>query len=205
MRKSQIRKYMAMTLLFCMAFTAKARPICREFRNFPTGQDSSIRDLINKRVQLLTEISVDQGIDTYYICLMNSLYDGVNEVLDFETRIGDTIGLMHQAGLFRRFHMERKNNLSAFLKKESKKPVIDNRFSEVVKAILVKFREFSLTKYHADSEMITQILITYYENMDQISVAFVSCSQNEKLKALSWDIIRKQNKIIGLMKAGTTP
>lgn len=205
MRKSQIRKYMAMTLLFCMAFTAKARPTCREFRNLPVRQDSSIRDLVNKRIQLITKISVNQGIDTYYIRLMNSLYDGVNEVLDFETRVGDTIGLMRQAGLFRRFHMARKIDLSAFLEKESKKPVIGDRFSEAVKAVLFKFREISFNRYHAGSEIITQILITYYENMDQISVAFVSFGQNEKLKALSWDIIRKQNKIIGLLKAGTAP
>lgn len=199
----QIRKYIYTPLLVCTLISAEGSPVHFVFGNWRIRQDSSIKALVHKRVQLLAEISPKHGINNYYIDLMDGLYDGANELIDFETRKGDTIGVLHEAELFRKFHNERKKYFSAFLEKESNKTAIDRQFREDVKSVLSNFRKIDFNKYHADNEMISQLLIAYYENMDQISIAYVSLSHNEKLKALSWDIIRKQNKIIDLLKTDT--
>jgi hypothetical protein len=162
-----------------------------------------MQKLVDKRIESLMNISPKQDIDLYYINLMNGLYDGANELLDFETNKGNNTGLLKQAGLFRQFHTERKTELSSFFKSGYRGTAIDSRFIEAAKAALSNFYKIHYGKYRDDNEMTTKILTAYYENMDQISVAFVSFSKNEKLKALSWDIIRKQNNLIELLSTFT--
>ena len=194
-----------MTFVLCIAiFNADGRSLQFGFKNIATQQDSSVQIIVNKRIGTLTRISTKRSLDTYYINLMEGLYDGVNELLDFESEKGNTNGVMRQAGLFRQFNTERKKYLSAFLKRNPKSTVIDNRFAGAAKAALSNFAKIDFHKYQNRDELITQILIEYYESMDQIDVAFVSFGQNEKLKALSWDIINKQNKIVGLLKERST-
>lgn len=196
--KIKIRKYAVMALLVCSVLRLQARPVYFEYT---ARQDSSLQTLVSNRSRLLINISAKQDINLYYINLMDGLYDGVNDLLDFETGKGNNMGVMRQSGQFRQFNNERKKYLLTFLKGEHQKPVIDRNFCMASKAALANFRKIDFYKYHTDNAITVGMLIEYYENMDQISVAFVSFSQNEKLKALSWDIIRKQNKIIDLLKA----
>lgn len=189
---------MVMVLLFCTIIRLQARPVY--FEN-TVRQDTSIQTLMSNRVRLLINISAKQDINLYYISLMEGLYNGANELLDFETAKGNNMGVMRQAGLFRQFNTERKKYFLPFLKAGYQKPVINQSFSFAAKAALANFSKFDFCKYHTDNAIAVGMLIEYYENMDQVSVAFVSFSQNEKLKALSWDIIRKQNKIFDLLKA----
>jgi hypothetical protein len=198
MMKIKLGKSAVMALLLCSVLRLQARPAY--FGN-TVWQDSSVQTLVSNRSRLLISIPAKQDINLYYISLMEGLYDGANELLDFEKAKGNNIGVMRQAGIFRQFNTERKKYLQTFLNGGDQKPVFNRNFRVASKAALSNFGKIDFYKYRTNNEITVGMLIEYYENMDQISVAFVSFSQNEKLKALSWDIIRKQNKIIDLLKA----
>ncbi|MFA6084834.1 hypothetical protein [Mucilaginibacter sp.] len=162
--------------------------------------DSSLSKLLSARVAKFKAIPVESGTDNYYIKLMLALYDGANDMVKFQIRNGQSNSLSQQSALFQRFHSQMSNRFVGFMSVRSKETTVDARFKLTVDAALQHFSRFNHQPNIKSGNPLAAVLIEFYENMDQISVAFVSMGQSEQLKELAWDSIKKQNKLIELLK-----
>ncbi|PAW95328.1 hypothetical protein CKK33_18195 [Mucilaginibacter sp. MD40] len=162
--------------------------------------DSSLSKLLNARVAKFKAIPVESGTDNYYVKLMLALYDGANDMVKFQIRNGPSNSLAQQSALFQRFHSQMSNRFVGFLSVKSKETTVDARFKLTVDAALQHFSRFNYQPNIKAGKLLAAVLIEFYENMDQISIAFVSMGKSEQLKQLAWDSIKKQNKLVELLK-----
>ncbi|HEK20151.1 MAG: hypothetical protein C0191_00485 [Mucilaginibacter sp.] len=167
--------------------------------NFQSA-DSALHKLLRARVVKFKAIPVEIGTDNYYVKLMLALYDGANDLVKFQMKNGPSDSLSQQSVLFQQFHSQMSNRFAGFLSVKFKGTTVDRRFKSIVDAAVQHFSRFDHQSQGISKSLLAAVLIEFYENMDQISVAFVSVGQNERLKQLAWDSIKKQNKLIELLK-----
>ncbi|NHA05617.1 hypothetical protein G7092_17530 [Mucilaginibacter sp. HC2] len=164
---------------------------------FPS--DTSISKLLQTRISTFKAIPVENGTDNYYVKLMLALYDGANDMIKMQAgKISDT-NVSQQSLLFQRFHDQMSNRYVAFLAVKSHESRVNPRFKAMADVALQHFSRFEFQQNQTSSSLLTALLIEFYENMDQISVAFISMGESERLKKLAWDSIKKQNALIDLL------
>ncbi|MES2376755.1 MAG: hypothetical protein V4553_09260 [Bacteroidota bacterium] len=162
--------------------------------------DSSLTKLLSAHLAKFQTIPVESGTDNYYVKLMLALYDGANDMVKFQIRNEPSDRLSQQSALFQQFHSQMSSRFVGFLAIKSNETIVDARFKLTVDAALQHFSRFDHQPHKTSGNLLAAVLIEFYENMDQISVAFISRGQSEQLKQLAWDSIKKQNNLIELLK-----
>ncbi|HEK18964.1 hypothetical protein [Mucilaginibacter sp.] len=193
--------FMPFAFLILFAGQAKAHQTFHYQKVAPQFSiDTSLKVVVANSLRQINTIPAQTGIDSYYAHLMIFLYQGANAVIKIQTEKIGNKGILVQAALFTRFHSQMQNQLLPFLKEKNKAKPPGAAFLSAVKASLAHFDQINYQQSPEPEKLTAILLVEIYENMDQISAAYANLSQNEPLKAISWDIVRKNNGLIDLLK-----
>lgn len=162
--------------------------------------DSVMAKLLKARIASLKSIPVNTGTDHYYVRLMQSLYEGANELIKAQVANGNAIINSEQSESLQKYHNQMNTRFAGFMAVKSQGTPVSPRFKMMSEAALQHFSRFEFQRYQKKNTLLPALLIEFYENMDQLSVAFVSAGVSKRLKELAWETVEKQNNLIDLLK-----
>jgi hypothetical protein len=162
-------------------------------------QSSRLKAVIIKKITELKQIAPEGQTADYYVALMYCLYQGANEVAQTEATYGKNKRFIDLAGSFINYHTQMMALLEPYRNKKPKQlHEVDAKFGLMVKGAITNFNKIV---YPPEiDQAFTKVMVEYYENMDQVIIAFTSFGKGANLKALSWKIIAEQNVLIDRLK-----
>ncbi|QTE35423.1 hypothetical protein J3L18_20020 [Mucilaginibacter gossypii] len=131
---------------------------------------------------------MESGSDNYYVKLMLALYDGANEIVQYQIRNGQSNSVSQQSALFHRFHSQISNHFVCFMSVKSKEKTVDARINLTVEASFTTFQQVNHRPNIKSSNLLAAVLIEFYENMNRIRMDLVSIG---KVKAFCRSHLRK--------------
>jgi hypothetical protein len=197
-----MKKSLIAFLIFFTALNMTSMGVFAAVKNtmYSYASDSSLRTLLQAKIAKVKAIKAADGTDKYYVKLMLALYNGANDMIRLQTNKGSSGSLTKRSLLIEKFHKEMSHRYTVYLSVKSPENQIDPRFKTIANAALEHFSRFPFERHRKSSVLLSALMVEFYENMDQISVAFVAVGKCENLKRLAWESIEKQNKLIELLR-----
>ena len=81
-----------------------------------------------------------------------------------------------------------------------KSRIVNDQFLNAFKGVIQNFQKLNVAAYVNNDHEFADMLIEFYENMDQLTIAEVSFGDDKGLKDICWKTVMTQNKKIQELK-----
>jgi hypothetical protein len=162
--------------------------------------DSPLCEMFHTHIVKLKAIPLKHNTDDYYVRLMLALYHGASDMVRTHKNKNSGDKAAVNCISLEQYHRRMKGRFLNYMALSSKGKTVDRQFKSMADAALQHFSQFNCRSFKGSKRSLELVLIEFYENMDQISVAFVSKGSNVKIKQLAWESIKKQNQLIDILK-----